>query len=121
MPISGTVIAESLHGDAVLDLPLTLTRIQRVGVTGSVAGQPSTWTLIHFTCPDEDADRLAEQLAEALAPGAWYTDYATEAATFVIFAGRIFTYPRGDVEGRAAAVAYAHSVGVPDTQLDWPA
>lgn len=41
MPIVGTVIAESLHGDAALDLPLTLTRIQRVGVTGIVAGQPS--------------------------------------------------------------------------------
>ncbi len=34
-------------------------------------------------------------------------------------ADRFFRYPRGDRAGRAEAEAYARSLGVPDSQLDW--
>jgi hypothetical protein len=37
----------------------------------------------------------------------------------VVFAGKIFRFPRGDEAGRAEAAAYGRSVGVPDHQLDW--
>jgi hypothetical protein len=37
----------------------------------------------------------------------------------MVFAGRIFGYPRGDTGSRVAAEAYARSVGVPESQLDW--
>ena len=40
--------------------------------------------------------------------------------TFVVFAGHSFRYVRGDAEGRSQAEAYGRSVGVPETQLDWP-
>jgi hypothetical protein len=36
-----------------------------------------------------------------------------------VFAGKIFRYRRGDQTGRAAAVEYGRTVGVPDHQLDW--
>jgi hypothetical protein len=121
MAVLGTLIAESLRGDAVLDVPLTLRRIHRLGVTGSVAGQPATWTLIDFTCADADAERFAQQLSQALSDGAWYTDYATADTKYVVFAGRVVSYPRADEAGRAEAMAYARGVGVPEAQLDWPA
>jgi hypothetical protein len=31
-----------------------------------------------------------------------------------------FRYVTGDIDGRAAAEAYAREQGVPDAQIDWP-
>lgn len=121
MAVTGMLIAESLGVNAVVDVPLTVQRLERITAHSVSDDQPALWTLIDFTCADEDADRLAGQLAAALAPGNWYADYATDTTRYVVFAGKIFAYPRGDQAGRAAAVAYARSVGVPPAQLDWPA
>jgi hypothetical protein len=63
---------------------------------------------------------VAAALAAALLPdGGWYADFRTEAEHFVIFAGRIFTYVKGDAAGREEAAAYGRSVGVHEHQLDW--
>jgi hypothetical protein len=78
------------------------------------------WTLIDFTCPDEEVERFARTLSAALQTGPWYADFATATAKYVVFAGRIFTYDRQDLTGRAEAIAYARSVGVPEAQVDWP-
>jgi len=55
-----------------------------------------------------------------LTPGKWYAGYATATTKYVVFAGRIFRYQRGDQAARAQAIAYARTVGVPEAQLDWP-
>nr|WP_231929246.1 hypothetical protein [Micromonospora inositola] len=65
--------------------------------------------------------QLAQQLAASLRPGRWYADYATGSIRWVVFAGRIFKYPRADRDGYAEAAEAARSVGVPQAQLDWPA
>jgi hypothetical protein len=44
----------------------------------------------------------------------------SEDEAFVVFADRVFRYPRGDTERRAEAEEYGRSVGVPESQLDWP-
>ncbi len=36
-----------------------------------------------------------------------------------LFAGRTFSYRRGDATARSEVVAYARSLGVPEAQLDW--
>jgi hypothetical protein len=122
MVIVGTLIAESLRVGAVLDdVALTTTKISRVDLGDIEAGQPETWTLIDFRAHDEDANRLADSLERSLRPtGGWYCDFRSDAETFVVFAGRTIRYPRGDRSGRAAAVDYGRSVGVPEAQLDWP-
>jgi hypothetical protein len=38
----------------------------------------------------------------------------------LVFSGRVFRYPIGDREGRAAAEAHAREHGVPEPQIDWP-
>jgi hypothetical protein len=73
-----------------------------------------------FTCGDEDADRLAAELADGLAAGKWYADYSTDTVKYVVFALRIFRFLRADDRGRSEAIAHARSVGVPEAQLDWP-
>lgn len=51
--------------------------------------------------------------------GGWYVNYNTMAEAFVVFAGKVFRYPRGQVEGRRRAQDYARSIGIPEPQLDW--
>jgi hypothetical protein len=121
--VVGTLIAESLRVGAVLDeLSWTVTKIARADAGDVDAGQPRTWTFVEFAAPDEDVDRLLAALERGLEPvGGWYCDARNDNETFVVFAQCTFRYPRGDAAGRARAVEYARSVGVPEAQLDWPA
>lgn len=118
----GILLGESLRVGAKLDaVPLTVRSVSRADAGDESAGQPRTWTYIHFEVPDADAESLAVALSEVLArEGGWYCDYRTATETFVVFAGRIFRYGRGDENGRRQAAEYALSAGVPKTQLDWP-
>jgi len=63
---------------------------------------------------------LADALVLALDSEAdWYCDFRTEHETFVVFAGWVFHYARGDRVGREATAAHVRSVGVPEPQIDW--
>jgi hypothetical protein len=120
--ISGTLIAESMRVGALLEnLPLRIVRISRRDAGDVTVGQPPTWTIIEFEISDEHADALVAALSAALqATGGWYCDLRSAGETFVVFAGRVFRYPRGDATARGEAEEHARSVGVPDPQLDWP-
>ena len=79
------------------------------------------WTVVGFEADDGVADVLAQSLSDSLlAEGGWYADFKTGREHLVVFAGRIFRYRRGDQAGRAEAIAYGRTVGVPEDQLDWP-
>ncbi|MEU0110712.1 MULTISPECIES: hypothetical protein [unclassified Streptomyces] len=124
--LEGVLIAESLRlGAELAGVPLRVTRITRVEVEDAAAGQPRQWTLLDFAAEEADAGTLAERLAACLSPtGGWYVNYNTAAEAFVVFAGRVFRYPRGQdprgrAEGRRQARAHARSLGIPEGQLDW--
>jgi hypothetical protein len=121
--LKGTLLAESLRVGAELRVAgLTLTRLSRQDFSGSVsAAQPPVWTVVGFEADDGVADVLAQSLSDSLlAEGGWYADFKTGREHLVVFAGRIFRYRRGDQAGRAEAIAYGRTVGVPENQLDWP-
>jgi hypothetical protein len=120
--IEGTLIAESIRVGAELDGVRLVTRKIRRAAAGDVAaGQPELWTLIEFEAEEPDAGVLAAALASALdEQHGWYTDFRTPSETFVVYSGRVFRYPRGDDAGRAEAMTYGRSAGVPERQLDWP-
>ena len=122
MTLEGALIAESLRVPARIEgVPLSMTTISRAELGDEAAGQPRVWTFIEFEAPDAAADALMAALERALLrTGGWYCDFRNDAETFVVFADRSFRYPRGDAAGRAAAVEYGRSVGVPEAQLDWP-
>jgi hypothetical protein len=122
MAVIGTLIAESLKVGAVLDgVSLTVTKVVRADVGDVTAGQPRTWTFVEFGVAVEDVVGFSRVLERSLEPaGGWYCDFRSADETFVVFSGRTFRYPRGDESGREAAVEYGRSVGVPETQLDWP-
>ena len=122
MSASGTLIAESLSKEIPLEgVAIQVQKISRADLGDESAEQPLTWTLIEFVVEDKAIADLAKALSRSLGASAgWYCDFRTDAETFVVFAGRVFQYPRGEAEGRAAAEAYGRSVGVPEVQLDWP-
>ncbi|MFI7016192.1 hypothetical protein [Streptomyces sp. NPDC050164] len=124
--LEGVLIAESLRvGAELAGVPLRVTKIARVAVEGTAAGQPPRWTLLDFTAEEADAERLAERLAACLSPtGGWYVNYNTAAEAFVVFPGEVFRYPRGQdphgrAQGRRRAQDHARSLGIPEAQLDW--
>jgi hypothetical protein len=119
--LEGVLIAESLRVGAQLSgIPLQITKLTRIEMTSAADDQPRHWTLLDFAAEEPQAQRLADQLASALAStGGWYTDFHTSTDTFVIFANKVFRYPRGQAEGRREAQDYGRLVGVPEQQLDW--
>jgi len=121
---TGTLITESLRLNVALEgVPLDVRKVTRIGPLDDLPayGTAPVWTFIEFSVDDDRAEALADALARALdgEPG-WYCDFRTEQETFVVFAGRVFKYARGDIVGREAAAAHARSVGVPEAQIDWP-
>jgi len=122
MVITGVVIAESLQSGARLEgVTLTVRRIARDDAGDTDAGQPLTWTFIECEAPLDEALELAAALSRALDKRiGWYCDFRSPTETFVVFAERVFRYPRGDKGERSKAEAHARSMGVPESQLDWP-
>jgi hypothetical protein len=124
--VSGTIIAESIRHRASLEaVPLTVRQIRRGGperlsAEQEAAGIPLRWTLIEFEIADDDAPELAGALADVLDDTGWYVDFRSADETFVVFAGRVFRYPRGDNAGRAEAEAHGRARGVPEAQPNWP-
>jgi hypothetical protein len=84
------------------------------------AGQPLTWTFIEFQLDLDHVDAWVHSLSAALDErGGWYCDFRSSDETFVVFAGTIFRYRRGDAAGRPRASEHARNVGVPLAQIDW--
>ena len=118
--LRGVLVCESLRVGEELAVPLRLEKMWRCEAASATAEQPRNWTLIEFTAPATEAEPLAAALSGCLSPaGGWYADFNTDPDRFVVFAGKVFRYPRGNPAGQAEAKAYGRSVGVPEPQLDW--
>jgi hypothetical protein len=119
---SGTLLGESLRRDAVLaGIPLTVTKIHRSALGNVEASQPELWTVIEFEVAADRAAELASALSRVIRKeGGWYCEFRSADEVFVVFAGQILRYPRGEAAGRAGAIEYGRSTGVPEAQLDWP-
>lgn len=120
--ITGYVLGESLRpGAEFAPRGLRIRAVKRLDVSTSAAeGQPPLWTLVEWEAEDSAAQEIADALAEALEPAhGWYADFTAGDERVVVFAGKVFSYRRGDAAGRAEAIAHGRSVGTPEHQLDW--
>lgn len=118
--LAGVLITESLRHDVTLEgLDLRVDKITRWRNPAPAPGQPDTWTIVNFASSRDDAAWLADQFAQALSGPGWYVDFHSEDQKYVVFPDKTFVYRRGDARGRAEAVAYARSQGVPPDQCDW--
>ncbi|MEV5611256.1 hypothetical protein [Streptomyces sp. NPDC052225] len=101
-------------------VPSAVSRVRRVAVAGAAPGQPADWTLLDFEADARDGDALAAALAGCLSPeGGWYADLHSADEVYVVLAGQVHRYRRGDANGREAVRAQARARGVPEAQLDW--
>jgi hypothetical protein len=119
---SGTLLGESIQLGAVLDaVPLIVTNVHRAAAGDVEAGQPELWTFIEFTVAADRAAELAGNLSRVLIEkGGWYCDFRSRDEVFVVFFDRIFRYRRGDRAERAKAEEHGRSMGIPESNLDWP-
>ncbi len=121
---TGVLIAESIAVPATLDVPFTVTKVERVRPDNispeqRAQGIPPDWTLLHVEVPDEEAPRLAEALSEVLGDFGWYADLKTAGEILVAYTGRVFRYAHSDDDAHREAVEHGRERGVPDAQLDW--
>jgi len=120
--INGYVLGESLRPGAEFAPPgLRVRAVRRLDVSESAReGQPPLWTLVEWEADDGVSAPIADALAAVLEPEhGWYADFTAGDERFVVFAGKVFRYRRGDLRCRAEAIAYGRSVGTPEHQLDW--
>jgi hypothetical protein len=102
-------------------VPIVVDKLVRTDCGDVTVGQPLTWTFVEFHVDVDRLEMWAERPSQVLDDAVgWYCDFRSSEETFVVFAGRVFRYPRGDGEGRARAADYARSVGVPESQIDSP-
>ena len=113
----GLLLRESLREETILDL-VQVTKTEVWDVENAEAGQPGQWTAISFEGKSDRADEVAEAMSRAIKP-AWYANFSTETDVYVILEDRVFKYVKGDVAVRAEVEAYAISVGIPESQVDW--
>lgn len=113
----GLLLRESLEDESVLNL-VHVIQTKVWDVQNAADWQPKQWTAISFEGESEQADEIAQALSRAIKP-AWYANFSTEMHVYVVFAGRVFTYAKGDTQTRTRVQAYAISAGVPESQVDW--
>jgi hypothetical protein len=114
---SGLLLKESLKDESILNL-VRVTQTEVWGVQNAEDWQPEQWTAILFEGESNRADEIAQALSRAMKP-AWYANFSTEKHAYVVFAGKVFKYIKGDTQARIEAQAYALSAGVPESQIDW--
>ncbi len=114
----GVIIEESLVDRAPL-AAITVVHSKRFDIADPAEGQPAVWTVTDFEVDDARAAALAGALASSLSSGPWYVDFNNGNHSFVVFAGRVFSYERGDAATLEQARQHAVAVGVPASQIDW--
>ena len=113
----GLLLRESLQDERILEL-VQVTKTEVWNVANAEGGQPERWTAISFEGESERADVVAEAMGQAMRPE-WYANFSTETRVYVVFENRVYAYLKGDAKARAEVEAYAISVGIPESQVDW--
>ncbi len=117
----GVIIEESLDNKDILKkVKIVSTKVEKV-TTEPQTPWLSQWTLHTVEINQEKADEIARLISQSLErEHDWYADFNNGERFYVIFTDKVFTYKKGDKEGRQKAVDYGLSLGIPDYQLDFP-
>jgi hypothetical protein len=118
MRFTGLLLQECLADRSILDR-LTVTRVETWEVGEAGLPGPPIWTATHFEGNVVEAEEIANAISAAMMKSYWYANIHCPEDEIVIFADKVFRYPRGDAEARRAPEDYARAIGVPDHQIDW--
>ncbi len=119
----GTIIEESLKDTSVLkEVHILSTKVDKVTERHKTPWIKQ-WTLHKVEIPEEDAAKIAEELAKAIDDthqGSWYADYKTEKDHYIIFKDKVFHITDRTSEAQyTEAKRYGISLGIPEYQVDF--
>lgn len=118
MKYTGTIIAESLISDSILNFVEVKSR-DTAELVDALPDQPKEINIIVFEVVDEMAGAIADELSRTLKSGHWYADVSHEFDKFVVFPNKIFRFTPKEVDKRQKALDYAKSLGIPESQIDF--
>lgn len=116
----GTIIKESLSKEMLWD-SLPLSDFETEALREHAPDQPSVWHLAQLNIEDGDVEKTSQELSESLKQGTWYVDFSDGATVYIVFLGKVFKYPKGNLEKKKEAQAYGRAIGIPERQLNWKA
>lgn len=117
---TGTLIKESLKKEDLWD-SLTLTDFETETLKEHAPDQPSVWHLAQLNIENVDVEETAQELSKSLKRGTWYVDFSDGVTVYIVFLGKVFKYPKGNLEKKKEAQSYGRSLGIPERQLNWKA
>ena len=116
MKFTGTVIAESLLSDSVLNF-VDITMRETADLTDPTGDQPKAVNVLTFEVGDDMASAVSDEISRNLRAGQWYADMATEYEKIVIFPNKIFRFAPKEVDKRQKALDFAKSLHIPESQI----
>jgi hypothetical protein len=114
----GTIILESLKSDFLVS-KLNITKKETWNVTNNNPQQPAIWTAISFENTEDSFPEIISEIQSNL-KDFWYVDVRNRTNTIIIFPTKVFSYKNGDLAMKEKAIVYGKSMGIPESQLDWP-
>ena len=118
MRYQGTLLKEG-YGDEVVLMALTLAKARHQRVKDASKELKKRWTVISFEADSADGTDVAAAFTRYLKKSDWFLRLVNDDATLVIFAQKVFKYPKGDAQGRMKAIEYARSLKIPELLLGW--
>lgn len=112
----GTLIKESLTDDRILDL-INIHKVELWKVNGT----PRYWTVLSFTCAQEDfPDEIAKvMLADPDRGGNWFVDFKSGNIKYIVFKDNVLKYHIGNQAEKNAICKECRKLGISDAEMNW--
>ncbi len=117
----GTIIEESLSDPSVLEeVKILSTKVEKVTPEHHTP-HLSKWTLHTVEISPRDADKVADDIRQALdtSHGHWYADFKNETTHYIIYSDKVFKADRKSARDYEVAKRFGISLGIPDYQVDF--
>lgn len=120
----GVIIEESLaEKDVLKKVKIISTKIEKVTEKHQTPWL-SQWTLHTVEIPENQAQKIAEEISKSLDPehgGSWYADFKNNTHHYIIFRNKIFLIDVHNQKQYDQARKYGLSLGIPKYQVDFRA
>lgn len=116
----GVIIEESLEDKSVLEeVKIVKTNVEETTKSHHTPWL-TEWTLHTVAISPRDAEKVAEDLRQALERDhPWYADFKNKTTHYIVFRNKIFVIDRKNEKQYEAARAYGISLGIPAYQVDF--
>jgi hypothetical protein len=119
---TGDVIEESLENKEVLKkIKIVSTRVEAV-IEKHQTPWLSQWTLHTVDIPENEAEKIAEEISRSLDRdhgGSWYADFKNATHHYIIYRDKIFYVDRKSKTQYEAARQYGLALGIPEYQVNF--